>query len=120
MRKIIFLFFILVGFHVSAQADTNDLCQQLYGRWETYYIQLPFGIDPPNKNEIWIFNENGTLTINGKMSGYKLDEDCSKLYIGSGTKPFSMVFFKDTLYLNKKIMVHEEHILRFKKTKKDD
>lgn len=113
--KIIFLFIILTGLNVSAQTETTDLCKEIYGKWKTYYIQLPFGSDPKDKSETWIFTEDRTLTIDGKITSYVLEDNCSKLFIGDSPKFFSVVMLKDTLYMGKNIFPHESYVLRFKK-----
>lgn len=118
--KAIGVFTFLIDFTVAAQTETSNLCKQIYGKWETYYIELPFAMEPPNKNEIWVFSEDGTVTINGKKSTFKLEEECSILFIDSNKRSFSMLLLKDTLVLKKRIMVHESYILRFKKLVKND
>lgn len=109
------LFIFLIGFNVSAQTETTDLCKEIYGKWETYHTQLPYRMTPKNKSEIWVFNENGLVTIDSKLTSYKLTEDCSKLIIGNDLGFFSIEILDDSLFLNRIISLHESHNIQLKK-----
>ncbi|REG98509.1 hypothetical protein [Flavobacterium aquicola] len=110
------LFLILSSLPIYSQEKTND-CLEIYGEWKTYYIQQPFGIDSGNKSETWIFNKDKTLSIDGKMTKYSLEEDCSKLIIENDSKSFFIKIIKDTLIMTKRILPHESYDLRLKKIK---
>ncbi|MBS7230449.1 hypothetical protein KHA90_05375 [Flavobacterium psychroterrae] len=114
--KSTYLFFLFIAFNLSAQTETTDLCNQIYGKWKTYYTQLPYRITPTNNLDIWIFNENGIVTINNKPTSCKLAEDCSKLIISNDLGFFSIEILGDTLFLNRIISVHESHNIYLKKT----
>lgn len=118
MKNLIFtticLLLILSSLHVYSQKSTSS-CNEVYGKWKTYYIQEPFGVDPKDKSEIWIFNEDGTFTIDGKMNKYSVDNDCSKLIIEGHLNFFSIEIRKDTLFMTKRILKHESYNLRLKK-----
>ena len=115
MSKTIYLFFFLFVVNVSAQTEKKSLCKEIYGKWETYYIQLPFGIDPIDKSEIWVFEEDGTLTINNEKQTYRLEENCTKLFIGTDPNFFAIIMYKNTLFITKTVLLHESYVLRFKK-----
>ncbi|WP_394773013.1 hypothetical protein [Flavobacterium sp.] len=109
------LFFLFITFNLSAQTETTDLCKQIYGKWETYYTRLPYRITPKNNLDIWVFTENGIVTINNKPTSYKLAEDCSKLIISNDLGFFSIEILDDTLFLNRIISTHESHNIYLKK-----
>lgn len=115
MSKTIYLFFFLFAVKVSAQTEKESLCKEIYGKWETYYIQLPFGMDPKNRKDIWVFNENGILSINKISSYYTLEEDCTRLFIGSDSSFFSVEISKNSLFIIKTILPHESYVLHLKK-----
>jgi hypothetical protein len=109
------LILILSSLHVYSQNETN-YCKGIYGKWETYCIQEPFGIDSKDKSETWIFNEDGTLKIDGKTTKYSLEEeDCSKLIIEGVRNFFSIEILKDTLFMTKRILMHESYNLLLKR-----
>ncbi|RUT70642.1 hypothetical protein D0817_09200 [Flavobacterium cupreum] len=112
--RIISVFFLLSSVHFYCQEKTND-CKEIYGKWKTYYMQLPFGIDSKDKSETWVFNENGTLTVDEKMSRYTLDEDCSKFTIEGDLNFFSIKITGDTLFMSKRVLPHESYIFRLKR-----
>jgi hypothetical protein len=106
---------IFTSFNVFAQIEATNTCKEILGKWETYYIQMPFGMEAKSKSETWIFNEDGTLIIDGKKTSYTLDEECSKLFVGSSSKFFSITILNDNLYMIKKIFIHESYVFRLKK-----
>lgn len=106
---------ILNSLQIYSQKKTDD-CKEIYGEWKTYYIQKPFGIDSENKSETWVFNEDKTVTIDGKMTKYSLNDDCSKLIIENDSHFFSIEIIKDTLFMTETILTHESYNLRLKKT----
>ncbi|MRX39304.1 hypothetical protein GJU43_08465 [Flavobacterium sp. LC2016-23] len=105
ISKAICLSCLLGSLHFYSQNKTND-CKEIYGKWKTYYMQLPFGIDSKDKSETWVFNENGTLTVDEKMSRYTLDEDCSKFTIEGNLNFFSIEITGDTLFMSKRVLPH--------------
>ena len=114
ISKRIFLILILSSLHIYSQNKTN-YCNEIYGKWETFYIENPFGIDSKDKSETWVFNENGTVVIDGKMTTYSFDENCLKLIIKDDSKFFSIEISNDTLFMTKRVLIHESYNLRLKK-----
>ena len=57
-----------------------------------------------------------SVTIDGKMTKYSLNDDCSKLIIENDSHFFSIEIIKDTLFMTETILTHESYNLRLKKT----
>ena len=113
--KIIYVLFIFSSFRGYSQTESANSCKEIYGKWKTYYIQMPFGIDPEGKSEIWIFNEDGTLIKDGEKTFYVLNDECSALYVGERKIFYSVTIHEGNLYIVKTIFPHESLVLRFKK-----
>lgn len=101
--------------YMYSQTETNNVCKEICGKWKTYYIEMPFGIDPEDKSETWIFNEDGTLIKDGEKTFYVLNDECSALYVGERKIFYSVKIHEGNLYISKTIFPHEYLLLRFKR-----
>lgn len=90
-------------------------CELIYGKWESFDIKLPFGIQSSNKKDFWHFDENGMLFINAFEIDYTLNRDCSKLNIDNRFEYSILKLSKDSLSIGSKILPHESIIMHFKK-----
>ncbi|WP_428230731.1 hypothetical protein [Flavobacterium sp.] len=110
---LIFLFLILICFYSCAefkysarrqnQKYSIQNCKEIYGKWESLSEDL--GVknwQKEHKLTIWIFNGDGTLVVDNKIMAFKIEDDCSKLIIGTDSNFYEIKQTKDTLYLLKR------------------
>lgn len=114
LYKAVYIYLFSLSFSLFAQSSKKDICTEIYGRWETYYIQLPFGIIPKDRSETWTFSEKGILTIDNKSGNFELEDNCKKLYIDKDFD-FLVEINNDSLSIIKPILPHESYVIRLKK-----
>ncbi|SNR87850.1 hypothetical protein [Flavobacterium sp. ov086] len=112
MRNFALLFLILIclsncaEFQYSArrQSQTYSVqnCKEIYGKWEEFNkYRGAENEEQEHKPKTWIFNEDGTLLIDNEIRVFKIEDDCSKLIIGSDSNFYRITQTKDVLYLYK-------------------
>jgi len=114
--KTLIISFGIFFFTNLASSQNNDPCTEIYGKWETYKIEPPFGMPPKNKSEIWQFDKNEIVIIQNNKLKYSLNSDCSKLIIPDLNNFSILKLTKDTLIIKLRILPHESYSIHFKKS----
>jgi hypothetical protein len=92
---------------------TSDFCPKIYGKWEACNV---YSKTYPKKKQMWTFDINGTLTVDEDILAYRLEQNCSKLFIGNKSAYSSVELRNDTLFItDNSYYLDHRFVLKLKK-----
>ncbi|MDR6760634.1 hypothetical protein J2Y38_000832 [Flavobacterium sp. 2755] len=109
MKKSKQVYLLLISIYFSSCGEVyylqtkNDPCKEIYGKWKMYKRSYPnnkFRLEE-FETAIWIFDVDGTLTINDSIKKTYRLEYCEKLFIGLDSQSMNVNMSKDTLHLSR-------------------